>query len=495
MNTIPNTIEIKSKALKSVKWSSFGELLSRSISPLITLILARILMPSDFGILGVTTITIGILQSIQTFGLDAALIQRETELKKAANSVFWINFALSLFSYCLILLFAPVIGHFFHSDSVVNVLRVLCLQLPIYALCSTHFSLLKRGFLFKHLFFVKFGISLIPGLVAIPLALLGKGVWALVWGYLAGSVYQVLILWMISSWRPTFDFDKNITKKLLSFGFWVLSEGLLGMVIVWGDAIILGHFMGIGDLGIYRLGFSFVMFAFGLFFNPLSPVLYSTFSRLQSDFGQLKKTFLNVNQLIATVSIPMGVGLALCAGTISQAVFGDKWKGIEVVILSLGIMNGFAWLVGINPEVYRAIGRPDVNAKLQILTAVYYIPVYIIAAPHGLFVFCMARIGVAVVAQFLHIYFAHRYLGLPFTYLGKCIRSPLLASFIMGVVILSFANFSADMNVWFKAFSMVGLGVISYVFALWAIERELLNKIIRLVRETLELSCEKPVSA
>lgn len=495
INTALNTAEIRAKAIKSVKWSSFGELLSRTVSPLITLILARILTPSDFGVLGVATITIGVMQSIQTFGLGAAIIQREKELKKAANVMFWVNLVLSLLAYCLILLFAPFIGQFFHDNSVINVLRVLCLQLPLYALCSIHFSLLQRKFSFKQLSFVKFGIALIPGLVSIPLALSGKGVWALVWGYLAGSVYQVLILWKISPWRPTFDFDKKIAKELLNFGFWVLSELLLGMLIVWGDSIILGHFMGIKDLGIYRLGFSFVMFAFGLFFNPLCPILYSTFARLQSSLEQLKKTFLNANQVIATISIPMGVGLALCAGTISQAVFGEKWKGVELVILSLGIMNGFAWLVGINSDVYRAIGRPDVNTKLQVLTAVYYIPVYIIAAPYGLFVFCMARIGVAVIALFLHIYFAHRYLGLSFTYLGKCVKSPLLASLIMGLVILIFINFSEDRNIWFKACGVVGLGVISYMLALCAVERELINKIFGLVKETLKLSYERPVSA
>ena len=139
-------------------------------------------------------IAIGLAQIFQDFGLGKTLIQRETEVDESANIVFWTNLALSVFLYLLLLVSAPLISMFFHDERVTNVLRVLCFQIILISLITAHQALFQRDFQFKQLFFIRLFSSIVPALISIPMALTGYGIWALVFGALAGALAQVSAL-------------------------------------------------------------------------------------------------------------------------------------------------------------------------------------------------------------------------------------------------------------------------------------------------------------
>lgn len=179
-------------------------------------------------------------------------------------------------------------------------------------------------------------------------------------------------------------------------------RGPVKLVNFVGDSIALGYFLGVKELGIYRLGVTLTMYIFGLVFNPILPVAYSTFSRLQSQPLNLKHYLLRLTRLIAFVSLPMGAIVVVLASSLTTIVFGEKWTGLETVIAILAVKESIGWLVGISPEIYRAMGRPDVNTKMLIATAAYYIPAYILFASNGLLAFTFARLGLALVGMCLH---------------------------------------------------------------------------------------------
>jgi O-antigen/teichoic acid export membrane protein len=483
---ILTTSEVRVRAVKSVKWTVLSEIVSRSVQPLVTLILARILVPEDFGVVGVATIAIGLAQIFQDFGLGKTLIQRKTEISDSANVIFWTNLTLSLSLYLVVFVTAPLISKFFHEPNVTDVLRVLCLQIVIFSFISVHQALFQRNFQFKQLFFIKLFSAVTPSFASIPLALYGYGVWSLVYGSLAGAVVQVFLFWRASPWRPQLRYDFQLARQLFGFSAWVALEAFLSWLILWGDSIVLGHFLGVKELGVYRVGVTFLMLVFGVFFNPLMPIAYSSFSRFQSNHDELKQAFLGTVRIIASVSLPIGVGLAILAPSISSVIFGQKWQGIEIIIALIGIMHCIGWLVGINPEVYRAIGRPDINTKLLIAAVVYYIPVYVLAAPYGLFVFCLARVAVAIVAMGLHIFVANRILNLPLTYLGSCVKLPLVGILIMAIAVYFAVNFSGTfigLEGWVRMISIIAFGGITYIVAMWFIEKKFVLKVISLARE------------
>lgn len=488
LNT-PKATEIKQIAIKSVKWTSLSEIIFCAIQPIVTVILARLLVPADFGVVGVAMIAIGLAQIFQNFGLGETLIQRETEIEKSANIVFWSNIVLSALLYLILFVSAPLLSRFFHDERVINVLRVLCLQIVLFSLTIVHQALFQRNFQFKELFFIRISSVIVSGLVAIPMALSGYGVWSLVYGTLAGTITQVLLYWKTSPWKPELSYDFQLAKQLYGFSSWVVLETFLMWLLGWGDSIVLGHFLGVKEFGIYRVGTTFLMFIFGIFFNPLIPISYSSFSKLQSDKNELKKNFLKIVRLIVTISLPIGGGLVILSPAISSLVLGQKWQGIEIVIATIGLMYGIGWTVGLNHELYRAVGRPDINTKLAVIINCYYLPAYILAAPYGLFVFCIARFILGMSSFLFYLYFTKKVLNLPFKYLWEATKFPLMASLIMVAFIyltIKLIGEFVDWGGWFNISGTIIIGATIYVLTLWLLKKEIVLQFLKLARECIK---------
>jgi O-antigen/teichoic acid export membrane protein len=486
-----SNMDIKAQAVKSLKWTVFSQIAQISIPSIVMLILARLLTPEDFGVVGVAMIAIGFAQIFQDFGLGKALIQREGQIEESANIVFWSNLGFSIVIYLILFLLSPQISVFFHDPRASNILRVLCIQIILTSLTTVHFSLLQRDFQFKSLFAVRLAPSVIPAVISLPLALIGQGVWALVWGALAGSLAQAILVWRISEWRPTQIFNLKLAREIYGFGIWVFSEMMLSWLIVWGDSIVLGHFLGVDELGVYRVGFTFITLIFSMAFSPIIPIAYSTFSRLQTNEEDLRKSFLKIVKLMALISLPLGVGLALLAKPVSILIFGQMWKGIEIVIAIIGLKLGMDYLVGINPEIYRATGRPDANTKILFANILYYIPIYIFAAPYGLMVFCLARFGVAAISLIIHFFIANKVMKVPFSYIVDCVKSPILASSGMGLFFL-IAEYSvqpvySDIGGFLKLGLILLGGCVIYFAVLWIIDRNLLNNFINIIKSAVKI--------
>ncbi|MDK2834539.1 MAG: hypothetical protein PWP63_1626 [Methanolobus sp.] len=477
--------EVYKRSIKSVKWTTLGEISSQAMTSLITLILARLLVPSAFGIIAIATIAIGFIQIWQNFGLREALIQRRDRLEEASNIIFWTNLTLGLMLYCTIVIIAPYIADFFSEPVASNVLRVLCLQVVIVSLFEVHSALIQRSLDFKPLFYTRIGGSIAPAIISIPMAFMGFGVWALVYGTLFGSLVQLIFFWRLSPWRPKLEYNFPLAKEMMGFSSWVFLEALLGWVIMWGDSIILGRFMGTENLGVYRVGFTTVTFVFTFLMNPINPIAYSAFSRLQSNIPELKRIFLKLAQLVAIVSLPTGVGLFLLSHPITSVIFGQKWQGLEYVISLIGLGSAFAYLVVLNPSLYRAIGRPDVNSKLLIVSVAYYIPVYLLVAPHGLLLFCLARMGLAILSLSLHIYIANIILGLPWGYLWSSIKTPLIASILMGFSVYALFNIINPYS-WYGVVFSVLIAILVYFASIYILDKDLFKWGFSLANEVIK---------
>lgn len=474
--------DIKTRAVKSTKWTVLGEAGSWALRPLVVMILTRLLSPGDFGIVGLALIATGLAQIFQDFGLGKTLIQREHDIEDSANVIFWINLFSAVAIYLILFAAAPFISRVFHKPEASCLFQVLCLQIVFTSLCTVHSALIQRRLEFKRLFVAKLGAAIIPGIVSIPLAYMGMGAWALVWGTLAGSSAQVFLFLCLSKWRPQWRFNFQLAKKLLHFGKWIGLEMFLIWLTGYGDTIAIGFFLGMEKLGIYQVGVAFTFFVFEVFLRPLRPLSYSFFCRLQSNDTAMKDSFLKIVQLLAMATIPLGAGLAILASPISSAVFGQKWKGIEMVILLLGLKESISSLVGINLEAYRASGRPDVNSKLFIIISILYIPTYLVAAPYGLFIFCLSRLGLSIIATVLYIIAANRILKLPFAYLWNCTKLPLAATIPIAIVAHIMNNLTKSPN-WLMLICIITTCSITYFLILWLLKRDYMLWVFRFFAE------------
>jgi len=229
-----------------------------------------------------------------------------------------------------------------------------------------------------------------------------------------------------------------------------------------------------------------VTILFGLILNPFLPVLYPTLSRLQNDLPALKNTFHRANRVLIALALPMGTGLLLLGSEMATLLFGEKWQGLGFVLGMLGFMNGLAWLVGINAELYRAMGRPDMNTKLMYFSLLYYIPAYYLAAKYGLETFTTTRLAVALVAIPIHVYLCGILLGVTPFYLWQEGKPMILATIGMavGISTLKWVIFPF-IPVPYAVLSLGALifaGCIFYLGCLWLLDRSFIRHTTTLLK-------------
>ena len=481
--------QIKYRAAKSVKWALLGDLLPKIFQPLFTLILARLLTPSDYGIIGIATLVIGLARMVESMGLSQALIQTDEDVEEAANVVFWSNLGLSGLLYLVVFLTAPFAADFFAEPRVILVLRVMGLQLVLSAFDDVQEALLQRNFQFQQLVGRRLIPALTPAVVSIPLAVAGFGYWSLVAGTLSGTVLGVVLLWKISDWRPRFRFNLRTAELLLGFGAFVAIESLQGWALNFGDNLAAGHFLGVENLGYYNLGFTLTVIVIGYAITPLTSVAYSAFSRLKTDSEELQRLFIDSTRMLAMVVFPLALGLSLVAEPVVSVVLGTKWLGTIPVIRVLAIMPGLSWIIVLNPQLYRALGRPDIMPKFHIATLIYIIPAYIISAQFGLIAFCLSRASVGFIFYIPHIWLSIKMLKLSRWYFWDCIRSPLFAGLIMSGVVFTLASllrpYSSHWQEWGKLMVILMGGATSYGLTLWLVDRSLCLRTAQLVRKMI----------
>ncbi len=173
---------------------------------------------------------------------------------------------------------------------------------------------------------------------------------------------------------------------------------------------------------------------FGMIVSPVLPVLFSSFSRMQHDLNHLLGVFLKVLKILAMISFPIGGGAFILQKQLAACIFGPKWSGMEFVISWMGLMHGFSWLFVANPELYRALGRPDINTKIMLIGICYYVPAYLISVRYGLAVFVITRVVVACIGFPIHIYVVHKFLGVRLRDLWQHIKYALIAT--IGMMLL-----------------------------------------------------------
>lgn len=392
----------------ALKWSLLSELAAKAIQPVVFIVLARLLTPEDFGVMTAAMMVIAFSQIFWEAGMSKALIQRQTHIKEAANAAFIINIGLGVLIAGLLYLCAqPIAQTFFQDDRVTAVLQVMTLQVLLGALGSVQIALLQKDMDFKKLFWVRFATVSLPGLASIPLAMNGWGYWALVAGNLVGQFAQVLMLWRMSHWRPGFTRDFVVTKEIAKFGGWVGLSGLLAWLYLWLDTLIVAKFLGVHDLGLYRVGNQISGIFFAAIIGSLLPVVYSALTR--KSMAEIKHAASTGIEMISYVSVSIGVAFFFGGNLVESVFFSDEWQGVGAIISILSLTFGLTYIVAMNGEVYRAMRRPDIETFVMAIAIILYIPLYILAINHGLDIFLLARFLAGTIGVAIQIYVLKRY--------------------------------------------------------------------------------------
>jgi PST family polysaccharide transporter len=242
------------------------------------------------------------------------------------------------------------------------------------------------------------------------------------------------MLWRMSHWAPGFKRDTEVTKEIVKFGTWVGATGLLSWFYAWADSMVIGHYLGSHDLGLFNMGGKLPLIVFAIIFGPILPVLYSQLSRIGPEQEQMKKIAELAIASLTLIALPIAIAMAIFSQHIELVIFGDKWGGLGIVLASMAIMHGYSWIVGMNGEFYRAMGKPNYETIVSVATLIVYLGVYLWVINKGLEKFVMARAALALGALFLHLLILKSILGI---YIISIIKKIAMLTFISVLIIYS----------------------------------------------------------
>lgn len=474
--------EIAQKTAWGFIWNFSAYFLGKLVILITTAILARLLAKSDFGLVAVAVVAINYLSVLKDLGLGVALIQRKGGVQEAANTVFTINLFLGLVLSALIIPLAPFVAAYFRDPQVIPVLRWMGISFIINALGSVHTNWLVRDLDYRRKLVPELGGALTKGVISIGLATLGYGVWSLVFGQIAGAIASVILVWIILPWRPRLTVDRGLAGSLMKFGASVTLIDIITQITDNIDYVIVGRFFGLVPLSIYTLAYRLPeMLLIGNLW-VMGGVVFPAFSSLQDRPEELRRGFLASVRVVELFAVPICLGLLIAADPIVRVVFGDQW--LEAIPI-LRVLALYAWVYSLGYHVgglYKAIGRPDILLRLSLLTLVIILPALLIGARFGIIGVAFGHLVAVLIRRIISLRLATRFVNVSIMDILGELRSSLLGAMVMVPVVLAVYYLTAKWNPFLQLTFIILSGAISYLLALWGVEKDNLIRLLRLVK-------------
>ncbi len=479
--------EINQKVSLATRWSAITELMAKLVSPISSMILARLLTPEAFGVITTINLIISFADIFTDAGFQKYLVQHEfasnEEKFNNANVAFWSNLALSMFLWGIIGLFRDELAALVGNPGLGNVLVIACISLPLTSFSSIQKALYQRALNFKTLFIVRLAGICVPLFVTVPLAYITKSYWALIIGMIATNLSNAIVLTICSEWKPRFYYRFSILKEMLSFSCWTLVEQITIWLSTYIGTFIVGRYLSTYYLGLYKTSMTTVNQFTTLITAATAPVLFSSLSRLQDDEGAFQNMFLRFQRLVGSIAIPLCVGMFLYRKLVVQILLGDQWTEATFFI-GIWALSGAVVIVGqYCSEVYRAKGKPRLSTAVQCLFLAISIPALMWGSKGSFDRLAITQTIVRLGLILIHLVFMKVYFRFSLFKLIKNLLPCYFASGIMFVVGTILQMLSHNI-IWL--FTSIAVCVLAYFLIL---------ALFRQYREEIILSSIKKVTA
>ena len=406
--------ELNNRVANATKWSAITEMVAKLVTPITSMVLARLLTPEAFGVVATLTMVISFAELFTDAGFQKYLVQHEfkddKERDEHTNVAFWSNFILSMFLWGIIAVFSKSIATLVGNPGLNHVLIIACVGIPIAAFSSIQMALYRRDLNFKMLFKVRIVSVLIPLFITIPLAYWLRSYWALILGSLTQQIANAVLLTVFSNWKPRLFYSFRALKEMLSFTLWSLFEAISIWLTGYIDIFIVGTTLSAYYLGLYTTSSTVVGQIIGMITAAITPVLFSSLSRLQSDKKEFDNMFYRFQKLVAFIVVPISFLVFCFSDFITEILLGDQWTEAAGFIGLWGLTSGVTIVLShFSSEVFRAKGLPKISVLAQWLHILALWPTVLIAVNYGFTTLyiarCIVRIELIVVNVILMVIF------------------------------------------------------------------------------------------
>jgi lipopolysaccharide exporter len=463
-------------------WNYVVFALSKSMTLIMTVVLARLLGPADFGLFALALLVMTMFDYVRDFGIAVALVQRSEAWSKLAPTGMTLTWTSGVLIGGLCALFAPLAGALLGDDRLTPIVRVLAIALVISALSVLPMAALRRRLDYRGRLLPEVLGAVLKAGVAIGLAAGGLGVWSLVWAQLAGSIVTTVGYWILGRTSLRMGWDHSLAKSLLRFGLPVTLVAFSTFAVFNVPSVAIGRLLGAEQLGFYTLAYRLPDLVVINLCAVVGDVLFSALSRLQNDKPALAARYLSTVRTVVALSAPIGLGLAAISTDVVAVAYGDEFAPAAPIAAVLAV---FTVIYSINfhaGDVYKSLGRPGLLNTLGALKLAVLIPTVWWTAHISALAVALAVVSVEGVLTIVRLSLVRRILGVTIRAHVKALWGPVTAAVIMAGAVWGLVHLVPDWPVAVRLVAAGLVGVVIYAAALRVLAPELPATALSIIR-------------
>lgn len=470
--------------IKNFIWRFAERCGAQLVTFVVSIVLARILVPEDYGTIALVTVFTTILQVFVDSGLGTALIQKKDADDLDFSSVFYFNFIVCLILYAGMFIAAPSIARFYGDVSLIAIVRVISLTIVISGVKGIQQAYVSRHMLFKRFFFSTIGGTVFSAFLGIAMAYAGYGVWALVVQQLSNTAIDTLILWLTVKWRPKRSFSWKRLEELLSYGWKLLVSALLDTGYNNITNLIIGKVYSSSDLAFYNQGDKFPKVIVSNINTSIDSVLLPSMSNVQNDRQGVKRMTRRAIKTSTYVMAPLMMGLAFCADSIVRVILTDKWLPC-VLYMQIFCFTYMFWPIHTaNLNAIKALGRSDLFLKLEIIKKIVGIVVLLFTMRISVKAMAYSMIVTSILGQVINSWPNYKLLNYGYFEQIKDILPSIVLATVMGVLIslIRLLNIAPG----FMLLIQMVLGVVIYIYGSYILKLESFEYLLDMIKSFIK---------
>lgn len=480
------TNSLRGKTITGLFWTFSEMIMNQGVQFFIQIILARLLLPEDFGVIGMITIFISLANSLIDSGFSNALIREKKVTQEEYSTVFYFNFITAIVIYVVLFITSPLISSFFNEYKLIAILRIISLTIIVNSFGLIQKTMLSRNIDFKTQTKISVTASLVSGLIGVFAAVMGLGVWSLVIRTLFMSIIQSILLCLHNKWIPSFVFDKNAFKRLFGFGWKLMISGLVNTLYDNLYYLIIGRGFSASELGYYTNATKLRDTVSQSITTSIQKVSYPVLSNISDVNEKLKYGYKKIIKNAAFIIFPVMIGLSSIGNVFIPILLGENWIS-SIVYFQILCLAGMLYPIhAINLNVLQVKGRSDLFLKVEIIKKVISIVLIsmVLVLGNGIIDLLWVAVVNSFISYFINAYYSKNLINYSIKEQVNDILPMLITSSIMGIVVHCIGIVMKTNNLFILVIQLI-LGVMVYYGFNKLIKCEELNEIENLLRKIL----------
>ncbi len=462
----PHTSSVRGGLL----WSLSSRVGSQALQLAFSIALARILSPAEFGTIGMLLVFSGFAQLIADSGLTSALIHKQDLREVDQSTVFWLQMAAAVALTAIFFATGGALAEFFRDPQLKELSRAMSLVFTIQALGLVHGAMLRRQFRFRFLGFASIAASAVSGVIAVALAILGFGVWALLWQILSYTAVTTVLMWAGLRWMPKFRFSGEAASELGRYGLYLLGHTALNYWLRNGANLIVGRYLGSVDLGIYSRANSLMLLPINNISAVFGQVMFPALARTQDDKREFQALYIKALRLIAFASFPLMAEVGLLSREVVTILFGDRWLPMVPILQILSVVGMFQSIISPVGWIFSALGRTKDQFLLSIFLVVAFAVAMGIGIEGGLLGVTLAYAAWTLLSGLMNIFLSCRVLEMAVYRIFEAVAKITAATaFTAAVAFAVDSTLGAQTAMVAKVLMSTATGALAYLAACWVL--------------------------